>query len=129
MGGLGEPQLMSGALGAMIGGAAGRLLTVGHGVLGGTDSYGFRGFGVLGALTPTEFLGGSITQLLWDVGNHVYLNGGAPGQTNSGWSSMNLNGTVFLRADATFASALWTWTGITVNPIPVAGAQVLVTIA
>lgn len=107
---------MSGALSAMSAGGAGRQLTVGTFGDSAVTSYGVRS-GVAGSLTPTEFLGGNITQLSWNVNNQVKV-GVVPTTTpNSGWSSLSINGTVFLRADAAFSSGVWTWSAVAVNPI------------
>lgn len=117
MGGRGKHQLMSGALAAMTGGSASRRLTVGSFGDSGILTYGFRGAGVAGSITPPEFLGSTISQIGWNVNNKVTLAvfGSPP---NSGWSSMIINGTVFLRADAAFVSgSVWTWSGIVANPI------------
>jgi hypothetical protein len=121
---------MSGALAAMTGGSAGRQLTIGNATLGGFNSYGFRDFGVMGALTPTEFLGGNISQLYWNVDNKLFLAVTPNTLPNAGWSNININGTVFLRSAATYATGVWTWAGVASNPIgTTVGGQILVTIA
>jgi hypothetical protein len=125
---LGEHQLVSGIL-LTVGRGGARILTVGNATLGGFNSYGFR-TGVIGTLTPTEFLSGNISQLFWNVNNQLFLAVLPSTLPNTGWSNMNINGTIFLRSDATYGTGVWTWAGIVTNPIGTSvGASIPVVVA
>lgn len=108
---------MSGALTAMIGASGGRLLTVGSG----SGQYGFVS-GQFGSLTPTEFLSSVIIEIAWEDSSDTLIfwvnNAALP---NSGWSTININGTTFLRTSATYSAGVWSWSGVSSNPIGTSG--------
>jgi hypothetical protein len=106
-------KLMSGALSAMVGASGGRMLTVGNYL---STVYGFNSAIPSGSLTPTEFLSTNIRQLTWSA-SELRLAVSDTSVTNSGWSSINVNGTTFLRTSASFASGIWVWSGVSTNPI------------
>jgi hypothetical protein len=116
MGDLGRRRVMSGILMALAGAGGGRLLTVGD---GGTE-YGYAS-GLYGDLTPREFLSAVIVQLSWTTSNSLILWVSNSALPNSGWSSLNISGTVFLRTSASYASGVWTWSGVSSNPIGTSG--------
>lgn len=110
---------MSGALAAMAGGGGGGqyALYIGTTTIAGASYYGFSN-GTFGALSPTNFLGSNIGDLYWRTSSGGALtlavtNSAIP---NSGWSTINVNGTIFNRASATFINGIWTWAGVA-NPI------------
>jgi hypothetical protein len=98
---------MSGLLVASAG-IGGRLLTVGNS----GDAYGFGG--TFGSLTPREFLSANINLCGWEP-SIVRFGVNNPSQANGGWSTLNINGTVFTRADASYSGGVWWWTPIS-NP-------------
>lgn len=60
--------------------------------------------------TSNIYSGAAITRLIWDEGSSVYeLN--ITGATNSGWSTLTIDGTkVLTRTSATFsAGGIWVW--------------------
>jgi hypothetical protein len=121
---------MSGALmaGVMAGGAS-YVLTVGSGTIT-TTNYGFKA-GTFGSLAPTEFLESTITSLRWATTvNRLFLNIADDTHDNDGWTSISINGTVFLRSAATYNAGLWKWDGVTTNPFgTTAGVIIPVNIA
>lgn len=83
-------------------------------------TYGFADY-VGGSVSPSAWNGRTILELLWEdtlsSGKQVVfvVSGVVP---NSGWTTMTVDGNVYNRADATYASTSntnWTWTSAT-NP-------------
>jgi hypothetical protein len=122
MGHLGQRQLMSGLLVASAG-IGGRLLTVGI-TMGGTSIYGFVSSTGIGSLTPTEFLSSNINQVKWLSTNVLVLAIDDTAHANSGWSTININGNVFNRSDASYSAGGWTWAAVS-NPMNVADGSVV----
>lgn len=102
---------------------------------GGIPSYPYTGYGytsssptstVVGSIsdgTSNIYSGATILKLWWFVdgvlGNKVQLM--INGATNSGWTSMTINGTTFTRTSATsFIGGLWEWGGVS-NPFGTSG--------
>jgi hypothetical protein len=111
-------ELMSGILSALAGASGGRVLTVGN---SGVTSYGYQS-GNFGSLSPTEFLSSNIVQLYWGSTGFLYLK--VTGWTSdTGWETMNIGGTVFLRSNASFGEVpnTWIWSGIASNPFGTSG--------
>lgn len=112
---------MSGILAGLGSSSSSRALTVGV-ALGATNVYGFQS-SIIGSLTPTEFLGSNINQLKW-LSNNLVLSINDTSHTNSGWSSVNINGNVFLRTAATYSAGAWTWTPVS-NPVGTSAGVIL----
>lgn len=120
---------MSGILAALAGGSGGRQLTVGA---SGLVTYGFASALSIGSLTPDDFLEANIIELAWTA-NTVIMEVDAV-VANSGWTSVSINGTVFLRTSATYTNpsglSAWQWTGVSTNPFgTTAGVIIPVNIA
>lgn len=112
---------MSGALAVLVGASGGRLLTIGVS----SGRYGYI-VGQAGDLTPTEFLSSVIFLIEWDsTNNTLNFAVGNASLPNSGWSTININGTTFLRTSANFTVdstfVNWAWTGVSSNPIGTSG--------
>lgn len=105
--------------------------TVGVGVVFSCGKYGCTnlGYGYLsgnaGTITDGTFNpagGATITNLWWENAGNInqlffYLNTAV---SNSGWTTMTINGNAFSRASASFSSGTgysnWYWSNVTTNP-------------
>ena len=77
-----------------------------------------------GTFNPTG--GTTISGLYYDVyGTSLIFTLSASPISNSGWTTMALNGTAFTRSSASFVSSggstSWTWSSVSPNPFPLAG--------
>ena len=87
--------------------------------------YGYTSVDSTGSITDGTFNpagGATIDGLWWEFAssiNEVYLSL-TSAVSNSGWTTMTINGNVFNRASASFASGTgysrWTWSGVSSNP-------------
>lgn len=123
MGNLGSGRLVSGILAALVGSAGGRLLTVGT-VAGSPTYYGYQSASSTGSLSPIEFLSTVIAQIVWG-NNELIMSISNAAQPNSGWETININGTIFLRTSASYSAGSWTWSGISTNPIGTTNGSVI----
>lgn len=123
MGYLRRGRVMTGIVAALAGMAGGRLLTIGNV----SDQYGYVA-GSAGSLTPAEFLSSAIVQLTWQSSQDLVLWVSNSSLPNSGWETININGTVFLRTNASYSGGIWIWASVSTNPIGTSGT-ILVNIA
>jgi hypothetical protein len=83
-----------------------------------TTYYGFLG----GTISPSAAIdvgSGTITEIHWTAAGYLVL-GISGASSNSGWTSMYLNGTVYARTSATYAytSGVGTWSWLVSAPAP-----------
>ena len=80
--------------------------------------YGNYAGGSISDGTSNIYGGATITGIYYDEsGAGAYIVLSITGATNSGWTTMNINGTNYSRSSATFSGGQWTWSVATgANP-------------
>lgn len=89
--------------------------------------YGFGGYtgGSISDGTSNIYGGAAITDLYYsESGSGTYIYLVITGATNSGWTTMNINGTTYSRSSASFSGGGWTWAvAAGANPFGTSGVK------
>jgi hypothetical protein len=89
--------------------------------------YGYGNYtgGSISDGTSNIYSGAAINGIYYDEsGSGAYIILDITGATNSGWTTMNINGTNYSRSSASFSSGQWTWSvAIGSNPFGTSGSK------
>lgn len=88
------------------------------------------GFGTITDGTSNIYGGAQITSLNWSLNGNQLVLTISGSQTNSGWTTMTVNGTNFSRASASYSSGSptsWIWSSVSANPFTSQGTNTTIT--